>query len=141
MAKAREHGPKRARRTAALAIGAMALSGCVALTPPPGGGGTDGRLRAVEGTWTDASGVATASLVNGRFVNVANDTGNRVAEGTYTYAGRDPVTGQPSITLSFFSLLRETRIRANCVLQNPNTLNCTNDSGQQFQLLRRSRIG
>ncbi|MEQ8401928.1 MAG: hypothetical protein RIB53_13640 [Roseitalea porphyridii] len=124
---------------AALAVGAIVLAGCT--IPAPGGGGGFGGPSAVsragplDGNWSDSSGVATASLLNGRFVSVANDTGNRVAEGTYTYTSRE------SIALDYFSLLRETRIRANCVLAGSTTLNCTNDSGQQFQLIRRSGVG
>lgn len=137
---ARGHGPRTARTVAVLMAGAVALSGCVAVGPGPGGPGVDPRLRVVEGLWGDAGGVATASLTNGRFVNVANDTGNRVAEGTYSYTGRDPVTGRDTIALDFFSVVRETRIRANCILDTMTTLNCTNDSGQQFQLIRRSTV-
>lgn len=138
------HSVFRARRSyktpyawAALALGALALAGCT--IPAPGGGvgssSVVSRAGPLDGNWGDSSGVATASLINGRFVSVANDTGNRVAEGNYTYTSRE------SIALDYFSLLRETRIRANCILANATTLNCTNDSGQQFQLIRRSGVG
>lgn len=118
----------------AAAAATMMLAACT--LPAPGGSGVSVRPSggAIDGTWSDASGVATSSLVNGRFVSVANDTGNRVAEGTYVY------TGPNAIALDFFSLLRETRTRANCILANRQTLNCTNDNGQQFQLLRRSAV-
>lgn len=134
-------GSGRAVTWAALTLGAVALAGCTIPAPTFGGGGGGGgggttvaRAGPLDGNWGDAGGVATASLVNGRFVSVANDTGNRVAEGTYTYTGRQ------SIALDYFSLLRQTRIRANCVLSGPSTLNCTNDTGQQFQLIRRSTV-
>lgn len=118
----------------AMALGAAALGGCTIAAPGGGGSTVVSRAGPLDGTWGDVGGVGTATLQNGRFVNVANDTGNRVAEGTYTYTSRD------SIALDFFSLVRQTRVRANCVLANPSTLNCTNDAGQQFQLVRRSGI-
>ena len=133
------HGPAALRNAIAIAAAAAALTGCVAMGPASGGFASDPRLRAVEGTWGDTGGVATASLITGRFVNVANDTGNRVAEGTYAYTGQDPVTGRDTISLDFFSLVRETRVRANCILDTPTTLNCTNDGGQRFQLVRQNR--
>lgn len=137
---ARVDGPAAVRQVALVGVAAAMLAGCVAVGPGGGGVTSDPRLRAVEGTWGDTGGVATASMINGRFVNVANDTGNRVAEGTYAYTGRDPVTGRDTISLDFFSLVRETRVRANCILDTPTTLNCTNDGGQQFQLIRQSRV-
>ncbi len=134
-------GPAAVRTVVAMAVAAVMVSGCVSMGPSGGGGFvSDPRLRAVEGTWGDTGGVATASLINGRFVNVANDTGNRVAEGSYAYTGQDPLTGRDTISLDFFSLVRETRVRANCILDTPTTLNCTNDAGQQFQLIRQSRV-
>lgn len=132
---ARGSGPTKALKMAVSAAGLSLLAGCVIVDTPRGGGGASASFAgAADGTWADAGGVATSSLTNGRFVSVANDTGNRVAEGTYVYTGRD------SIALDFFSLLRESRTRANCVLASANTLNCTNDSGQQFQLFRRSAV-
>lgn len=134
MERARRLGPAHARTWVALA-GAFAVAGCTIAAP--GGGGiarAPANSGALDGAWGDTGGVATASLTNGRFVSVANDTGNRVAEGTYVY------TSGQSIALDYFSLLRQTRIRANCVLANPATLNCTNDGGQQFQLVRRGAV-
>ncbi|MBO6551863.1 MAG: hypothetical protein JJ926_07740 [Roseitalea sp.] len=133
--RARGSGPARALRFLAVAAGAVALAGCT-IAAPGGGGSVRAPSSAgiIDGAWGDTGGVATASLTNGRFVSVANDTGNRVAEGTYVYTSRE------SVALDYFSLLRQTRIRANCVLANPTTLNCTNDSGQQFQLVRSAAV-
>lgn len=133
--KARGSGPVQALRFAAMAAGAVALAGCTIAAP--GGGGSaraPANVGVIDGTWGDTGGVATASLTSGRFVSVANDTGNRVAEGTYVYTSRE------SVALDYFSLLRQTRIRANCILANPTTLNCTNDGGQQFQLIRNAAV-
>ena len=132
--RAHGSGPATALKMVAAVAGLMMLGGCVIATAPGGGGPSANLAGAADGTWGDAGGVATSSLANGRFVSVANDTGNRVAEGTYVYTSRD------SIALDFFSLLRQTRTQANCVLASANTLNCTNDTGQQFQLFRRSGV-
>lgn len=130
-------GPKAIRGMVVLAVAGALLSGCVIDAPPPGGAGGGGAVARpgfADGSWGDASGVATATLTNGSFVSVANDTGNRVAEGSYVY------TGTNSLSLNYYSLLRQTTIRANCLLANQTTLNCTNDTGQQFQLFRRSLV-
>ena len=135
MMKNRSNGTRRVVQGIAVAAAVLMVAGCTLPAAGTGGGFASRPAGgAVDGTWSDAGGVATSSLVNGRFVSVANDTGNRVAEGTYTY------TGANSVSLDFFSLLRQTRTRANCVLANQQTLNCTNDTGQQFQLLRRSSV-
>ena len=126
-------GPAAALKMTAAICGLTLLAGCV-VTDGAGGGNSASLAGAADGAWSDAGGVATSSLANGRFVSIANDTGNRVAEGTYVY------TSAESISLDFFSLLRQTRTRANCVLATPTTLNCTNDTGQQFQLFRRSAV-
>lgn len=129
-------GPKALRAVAAVMLAGAMVSGCVVDGPPPSapGGGVGVRPNFADGTWGDAGGVATATLTNGQFVSVANDTGNRVAEGSYVY------TGANSLSLNYFSTLRQTTIRANCLLANQTTLNCTNDAGQQFQLFRRSLV-
>ena len=133
--RAQRPGPAAGMWAAAL-LGAVALAGCTIPAPGIGGGIATPVVRAgpLDGSWGDAAGIASASLISGRFVSVANDTGNRVAEGTYTY------TSRRSIALDYFSLLRETRIRANCVLADAVTLNCTDDGGQRFQLIRRPGV-
>ncbi len=129
-------GPKLAKSMCALVLAAAALSGCVIDGPPPGGAGGNvaSRPAFADGSWADASGVATATLTSGSFVSTANDTGNRLAEGSYVY------TGSNSLSLNYFSLVRQSTIRANCILANASTLNCTNDGGQQFQLFRRAGV-
>ena len=109
------------------------LSACVVVGPGPGGRPpVADRPTFAEGSWGDAGGVATATLSNGSFVSVANDTGNRVAEGNYRYVS------QGNIEISYYSLLQQKQIRANCSNGGTGTLLCTNDSGQQFQLYRRA---
>ncbi|MGB7431264.1 MAG: hypothetical protein WA921_02200 [Ahrensia sp.] len=122
-------------KTLAALVGITALAGCVIegpgpntrpSTPPPQTG--------FEGTWGDTGGVATSTLTGGQFISTANDTGTRVAEGSYTRVN------PTMIELNYTSLLRQVQVRANCILATTNQLNCTNDAGQQFSLIRRSAI-
>ncbi|MEO1745594.1 MAG: hypothetical protein AAFR13_03610 [Pseudomonadota bacterium] len=117
-------------RPVAIAGFAVTLTGCVINTQGPSARNVPVGPTFAEGSWTDSGRVATASLINGSFVSVANDTGNRVAEGSYVY------TGANSISLQFFSQLRQTQVSANCLLAGQTTLNCTNSGGQQFQLFK-----
>ena len=121
-------------KTGALAVSllsAAALGGCV--VDGPGPGGRFARSGAVEGNWADTGGVATSSFNGGVFVTVANDTGNRLAEGTYRYIDAS------NIEINFTSLVRGQQVRANCRVVDPTRMNCTNDSGSQFSLVRRGR--
>ena len=111
-----------------------ALGGCVMDGPGPGYGYTT-RAGGVEGNWSDTSGVATSSFTSGRFVTVANDTGNRLAEGSYRY-----IDGT-NVEINYYSLARQLQIRANCLVVNSSQMNCTNDAGSQFTLVRRGAYG
>ncbi|QKV20387.1 hypothetical protein [Oricola thermophila] len=112
------------------------LGGCVMDGPPPGYGyGQATRGGGVEGNWSDTGGVATSSFNSGVFVTVANDTGNRLAEGSYRYID------DRNIEIIFTSLVRQQQVRANCLVINPGQMNCTNDAGSQFTLVRRGAIG
>lgn len=122
-------------KAAAALVALVSVTGCVIDGPGRGGPGGDVSVRnGVDGTWSDANGVATSTLNNGSFVSIANDTGSRVAEGNYRY------TPNGTIEISYYSILRQTNIRANCALATQAQLNCTNESGQQFSLFRRSAI-
>ena len=109
------------------------LSGCVIDVPAPGG-----RVSAVsgaaEGTWSDTGGVATSRFSNGTFITFANDTGNRLAEGSYRYVDTR------NIQINFTSLVRNQQIRTNCLIIGSSQMNCTSDGGSQFTLYRRSGI-
>lgn len=86
----------------------------------------------VEGSWIDAQGTGLSKLSGGRFETVATDTEQKLAEGTYT------LTGANAVTMNGKSLIRGTEVSFNCLLANPNQLNCTSASGQQFVLTRRT---
>ena len=123
-------------KPAALAAGFIALAalgGCV--MDGPGGYGYTTRAGGVEGNWSDTSGVATSNFSGGLFVTVANDTGNRLAEGNYRY-----INGT-TVEINYTSLVRHQQVRANCLLVNPSQMNCTNDAGSQFTLVRRGAYG
>ncbi len=113
-----------------LALLALAVSAC------QGGGYTNrppsaARPSGAEGTWVDANGIATSTLNGGVFESVANDTGQKLSDGSYTY--RDPRT----VDLTINSLIRGTTSNATCLLVTPNQLNCTNSAGVQFVLVRK----
>jgi hypothetical protein len=42
------------------------------------------------------------------------------------------------VEINMTSLVRKTQSRVNCALVTPNQLNCTQDSGAQFSLARRT---
>jgi hypothetical protein len=111
------------------------LSGCVIMDGPAPGGRIASRSGPAEGNWGDTGGVATSSFMNGSFVTVANDTGNRLAEGSYRYVDSS------NVEINFTSLVRQQQVRTNCLIITPSQMNCTSDSGSQFTLYRRATVG
>ncbi len=100
-----------------------------------GGGGQQARRTTpVDGQWTDTAGVGAATFSGGLFTNVATDTGNRLAEGTYSM--RDSTT----IDLNFRSLIRQQDVAATCLLVTSTQMNCTSSAGAQFSLIRRGTV-
>lgn len=119
----------------ATALAAMAaLAGCV--IEGPGGGMRQPAPPAdpFQGNWSDTAGVATSSFLNGRFTSTANDSGNQLAQGSYERLD------QRTVQITYFSNLRQEQVRANCLLATENQLNCTNEGGQQFSLIRQSAV-
>jgi hypothetical protein len=86
---------------------------------------------AVQGQWFDTSGVAFSNFNGGVFETRANDTKEKLAEGSYRFASAS------LIEINLRSLARGTQSKVNCALVNPGQLNCTSSSGQQFSLTRR----
>lgn len=89
----------------------------------------------VEGTWADLEGVAVSTLIAGVFESVANDTGERLSQGSYTYRDRN------TIDLTINSIIRGTTTNATCALVTPSQLNCTNSDGIRFVLVRQTAAG
>lgn len=86
----------------------------------------------VEGDWISTDGVALSRFTNGVFETLATDTGNKLAEGNYTYSD------QSNVSISVTSLIRQTTTLVNCSLVTTTQLNCTSSAGQQFSLVRRA---
>jgi hypothetical protein len=123
------------RAAGAIAV-ALALAGCqgiggppprsggpIASTPPPSG---------FNGDWMSTDGVAISRFTNGYFETLATDTGNKLAEGSYTQ------TGPGAVSISVTSLIRQTTTQVNCAMVTQTQLNCTSSAGAQFSLVKRA---
>ncbi len=115
-----------ARIAAPLAAAAL-ITGCVA-GPPMGGPMATG----IEGEWISTDGIAISSFSGGQFRSTATDTGRVLSTGSYRYVDNRLV----EITIN--SVIRQTTSRANCAIVDRRQLNCTNETGVQFSLVRRA---
>ncbi len=115
-----------ARIAAALTATAL-MAGCVA-GPPIGGPALTG----IEGEWISLDGVAVSTFSGGQMRSTATDTGRLLSTGTYRFVDRNLVE------VTIHSVIRQSTIRANCALVDRRQLNCTNETGQQFGLVRRA---
>jgi len=110
-------------------IAAASLTACVSSPPPrqlP-----PAQPQGVEGTWVDPNGIVS-TFQAGTFNTRSSDSNTLLASGTY-------VSLSPTLVeISMTSLVRKTQSRVNCSLVSPSQLNCTQDSGAQFSLMRRS---
>jgi hypothetical protein len=88
--------------------------------------------KGVEGSWVDAQGTGLSTFSSGSFRTVATDTGQKLADGSYT------MTGGTSVAIHGTSLIRQTPISFNCLMISTSQLNCTSSSGQNFVLTRRT---
>lgn len=112
----------------------LSLAACQTGGGGTGPGGTAARPAAtgVEGAWIDAQGTGLSTLSGGVFQTVATDTGQKLAEGSYT------LNNPTSVQISGTSLIRGAPISFNCLLVSTSQLNCTSGAGQQFVLTRRA---
>lgn len=122
-----------ARKVLSMSVAAAALAGLAACTTtgpdePPMAAAPKG----VEGSWIDAKGTGLSTFTSGKFTTVATDTGQKLADGSYT------MTGATSVEISGTSLIRQTPVSFNCLLVSTSQLNCTSSSGQNFVLTRRA---
>ena len=119
-----------------LSAGAIAglsavLAGC--MSGGGGGGPTRPAQTGIEGSWIDAQGTGLSTLSGGVFTTVATDTGQKLAEGSYT------ANGATSVQINGTSLIRQgSPISFNCLLISTSQMNCTSQQGQQFVLTRRA---
>jgi hypothetical protein len=117
---------------AALAGLSVLLAGCMGFGGGGGGGGSTRPVQTgVEGTWIDAQGTGLSTISGGVFTTVATDTGQKLAEGSYS------LTSATSVQITGTSLIRQAPIGFNCLLVSSSQLNCTSSAGTQFVLTRR----
>ncbi len=88
--------------------------------------------KGVEGAWIDAKGTGLSTFASGTFTTVATDTGQKLADGSYT------MTGPTSVQINGTSLIRQTAVSFNCLLVSTSQLNCTSSAGQNFVLTWRT---
>lgn len=113
----------------AVGLAATALvAGCVA-GPQMGGRPA---LSGVEGEWVGTDGIAISSFSAGQFRSTATDTGRVLSTGSYRYLDNRMI----EVTIN--SVIRQSTSRANCALVDYRQLNCTNETGAQFTLVRRA---
>jgi hypothetical protein len=111
-------------------IAAASLTACVS-SPPPRQVASAPQPQGVEGTWVDPNGIVS-SFQGGTFNTRSSDSNTLLASGTY-------VSLSPTLVeINMTSLVRKTQSRVNCSLVTPSQLNCTQDSGAQFSLARRT---
>jgi hypothetical protein len=120
----------------ALAVAGV-LAGCQMAGPPPmrtspGMQPPPVQSSGFDGDWISTDGVAISRFNSGTFQTLATDTGNKLAEGTYTQVDAS------TVSISVTSLIRQTTTQVNCALVTQTQLNCTSSVGQQFSLMRRS---
>ena len=108
------------------------LAGCMSGGGGGGGGPSRPAQTGIEGSWIDAQGTGLSTLAGGSFSTVATDTGQKLAEGSYT------LTNPTSVQINGTSLIRQSPISFNCLLVSSSQLNCTSSGGQQFVLTRRA---
>lgn len=120
--------------TAAMLAAAATIAGCVG-AGGPGGGPITAAPRGVDGEWLSTDGVAVSRFSGGVFQTNALDTGNKLADGSYTM--RD----SRNVEITMRSLIRQTTTNVNCMMVAANQLNCTSAGGQQFVLTRRPAVG
>jgi predicted small lipoprotein YifL len=123
-----------ARKFLSMSVAAAALatlSACATSGPdqPPMAAATP---KGVEGAWIDAKGTGLSTFSGGSFTTVATDTGQKLADGSYT------MTGATSVEINGTSLIRQTPVSFNCLMVSTSQLNCTSSSGQNFVLTRRA---
>ena len=110
-------------------IAAATLTACVSNPPPrlP----QQAQPQGVEGACVDPNGIVS-TFQGGTFNTRSTDSNTLLASGSY-------VNLSPTLVeISMTSLVRNTQSRVNCALVSPSQLNCTQDSGAQFSLTRRS---
>ena len=122
-----------ARKILSMSVAAATMVGLAACaTSGPDEPSIGAAPKGVEGSWIDAKGTGLSTFTAGKFATVATDTGQKLADGSYT------MTGATSVQINGTSLIRQTGVSFNCLLVSTSQLNCTSSSGQNFVLTRRT---
>ena len=119
-------------RLLAASVALATLAGCQ--MAGPGSGPVVRAPSGVDGDWVGTDGVAVSRFSNGAFETYARDTGNKLAQGSYSM--RDSRT----IDITLTSLIRQTTSSVVCSMVTSTQLNCTSSSGNQFVLVRRTGV-
>ena len=121
-----------ARKVLSMSIAAATMVGLAACaTSGPDEPPMAAAPKGVEGSWIDAKGTGLSTFAGGKFTTVATDTGQKLADGSYS------MTGATSVEINGTSLIRQTPVSFNCLMVSTSQLNCTSSSGQNFVLTRR----
>jgi hypothetical protein len=121
---------RRLLSTSFAALSAVAVASCT--TGGPGPSSMASAPKGVEGSWVDAEGTGVSSFSAGNFQTVATDTGQKLAEGSYT------MTGAGSVQINGTSLVRQGQpVSFNCIMVSTSQLNCTSAANRNFVLTRR----
>ena len=117
-------------RLAQLGLAAALLSACQTQAPRRSSLPPVSQAPTVEGNWADPNGLVS-TFSAGTFTTRTTDGSNALMA-----SGSSSVAPDVVIQIAFFSTLKKTNSRANCVLSGPNQLNCTSGTGAQFSLAR-----
>ncbi|RWX79061.1 hypothetical protein EPK99_10870 [Neorhizobium lilium] len=112
-------------------MAAASLTACVSSQPQRMASLQPALPQGVEGTWVDPNGIVS-TFQSGTFNTRASDSNALLASGTYTKLS------PTLVEINMTSLVRKTQSRVNCSLATPSQLNCTQDTGAQFSLARRT---
>jgi hypothetical protein len=87
------------------------------------------RATAMDGTWASTDGVFVASFQNGRFTSRFTQTNEILAQGTYTVSGN-------SVSMQWISVQAQAQRSANCSINSPTSVSCSQPGGGAFDLQR-----
>lgn len=107
-----------------LAIGLVLPVAACSTAPEPA------KAPIANGAWASSDGIYRAEFNNGTFRSVANDTGEVLSQGNYT------VNSETSLQISWRGNVSGKFNSAKCTKPDVNTMNCVDESGKSFSLLR-----
>ena len=111
---------------------AVAVAGCT--TGGPGAPPISSAPRGVEGSWIDAQGTGISTFAGGRFQTAATDTGQNLADGSYTMtATATDASGQSTA----ISTQVQAQVSSVDLTQNPPLLSI---NGQNYTMTQLQKI-